>query len=49
MVVFFVADLDLASRRDLVERRDPRVCLGVGMSHNTFLVDVESKRDEDLR
>jgi hypothetical protein len=31
------------------ERRDPRVCLGVGMPPKTPLVDVEPKRGEDLR
>jgi hypothetical protein len=30
-------------------RRDPKVCLGVGRLPKTSLVDIESKRDEDLR
>jgi hypothetical protein len=30
-------------------RRDPRVCLGVGRPPKTPLVDVEPKRDENLR
>jgi hypothetical protein len=30
-------------------RRDPRVCLGIGMPPKTPLVDVEPKRGEDLR
>jgi hypothetical protein len=30
-------------------RRDPRVCLGIGRPPKTPLVDVESKRCEDLR
>jgi hypothetical protein len=30
-------------------RRDPRVCLGVSRPHKTSLVNVESKRGEDLR
>jgi hypothetical protein len=31
------------------ERRDPKVCLGVGRPPNTPLVDIEPKRGEYLR
>jgi hypothetical protein len=31
------------------ERRDPRVCLGIGRQPKTPLVDVEPKRSEYLR
>jgi hypothetical protein len=44
MVVFFIADLDIASReRPRRERRDPRVCLCVCRPSKTPLVDVESE------
>jgi hypothetical protein len=37
------------SRGTSSRRRDRRMCLGVGRPHKTPLVDVEPKRDEDLR
>jgi hypothetical protein len=32
-----------------LERRDPRVCLGIGRPPKTLLVDVGPKRGEDSR
>lgn len=40
--------LDLIPRGTPSERRDIRVCLGIGKLSKTSPNDVESKRDEDL-
>jgi hypothetical protein len=48
-VVFFTADLDLASREGTRRKEEILGCLGVGRPHKTPLVDTEPKRGEDLR
>jgi hypothetical protein len=43
-VVFFVADLSYLSEATSSGSRDPRVCLSVGRSLKTSLVDIKPKR-----
>jgi hypothetical protein len=41
--------LNLAPGGTSSGRRDPRLCLGIGRTPKTPLIDVEPKKDEDLR